>query len=51
VGRIRQLSDDKQEYLKLVDTIIIDEVSMVRADLLDQMDQVLRRTLMTDEPF
>jgi len=32
----------RRELLKLLDTIVIDEVSMVRADLMDGIDQMLR---------
>lgn len=34
-----------------VDTIVIDEISMVRADLLDGIDQSLRMNLKNDAPF
>ncbi len=33
------------------DTLIIDEASMLRADLLDAMDHILRISTHTDEPF
>lgn len=36
---------------KKVDLIIIDEVSMVRADIIDGMDMVLRKARRTTEPF
>ncbi len=39
-GKIRKLRDFKK--IKSLDMIIIDEVSMVRADLLDAMDQFFR---------
>lgn len=51
IFKIKELTEEKKEYLRLVDTIVIDEISMVRADLLDQVDQILKRTLMSDEPF
>ncbi|NOT73641.1 MAG: AAA family ATPase [Cyclobacteriaceae bacterium] len=37
--------------LKKLDTLIIDEISMVRADLLDGIDQSLRLNLENDLPF
>ena len=36
------MSADKKELLRELDLLIIDEVSMVRADLLDAIDTVLR---------
>jgi GTPase SAR1 family protein len=37
--------------IKNIDRIIIDEISMVRADLLDIIDYILRRTRKKDLPF
>lgn len=51
ISRIKQLDQDKIEILKHIDTIIIDEASMVRVDLIDLMDQILKRSLMTNNPF
>ncbi|NTV28464.1 MAG: AAA family ATPase [Candidatus Omnitrophica bacterium] len=42
-GKIRKLPKDQQRLLKEVDAIVIDEVSMVRADLLDCVDRSLRK--------
>ncbi|MFK8059185.1 MAG: ATP-dependent RecD-like DNA helicase [Polaribacter sp.] len=39
----RRFSKTKIDIIKSLDLIIIDEISMVRADLLDGIDQVLRR--------
>ncbi|MFT7184223.1 MAG: ATP-dependent DNA helicase PIF1 [Oceanicoccus sp.] len=39
------------EILKNLDVIVIDEVSMVRADLMDCVDEALRHFLQTSEPF
>lgn len=39
------------EILKHLDVIVIDEVSMVRADLMDCIDEALRHFLQTSEPF
>lgn len=40
--KIKRLSDKKSKIYKSLDTIIIDEISMVRADLLDCVDKFLR---------
>ena len=42
---------DKIEIFKKVDMIIIDEISMVRADLMDGIDKSLRLHRNSDEPF
>ncbi len=39
----RKFSKKKIDIIKSLDLLIIDEISMVRADLLDGIDQVLRR--------
>jgi ATP-dependent DNA helicase PIF1 len=44
-------SHPKMRILKKMDSLIIDEVSMVRADLLDGIDQSLRLNLENDVPF
>ena len=41
IRRVRSASDERSIYKKL-DTIVIDEISMVRADLLDCVDKFLR---------
>ncbi len=40
-----------KDKLKGVKIIVIDEISMVRADLLDRIDQSLRENMENDEPF
>jgi hypothetical protein len=47
------LQPDSKLYtlLKRIDTLVIDEISMVRADLLDAIDARLRAACRTDEPF
>ena len=40
-----------KSLLKLVDTIIVDEVSMVRCDIVDAMDCILRQVMSTNQPF
>ncbi len=44
-------SKQKINILKSLDLLVIDEVSMVRADLLDAIDDVLRRYQNRDKPF
>lgn len=41
----------KKRLLRSVDVIVIDEVSMVRADMMDAMDMILRRVRKVDAPF
>lgn len=41
----------KREVLENTDVLIIDEVSMVRGDLMDNIDRALRRNLRVDLPF
>lgn len=38
----KKTSKDKRELIQKIDMIVIDEVSMLRADLLDHIDQMLR---------
>ena len=38
----KKIKDDKKNLYKMITTIVIDEVSMVRADLLDCVDKFLR---------
>ena len=40
-----------KDLFKKIDAIVIDEISMVRADLMDCMDIFLRRVTETSEPF
>jgi ATP-dependent DNA helicase PIF1 len=39
------------EIVKKIDTLVIDEVSMVRADLMDAIDSLLRQARENDTPF
>lgn len=48
---IFKLSREKINILKSIDLLVIDEVSMVRADLLDGIDEVLRRYKVRSKPF
>jgi PIF1-like helicase/Helix-turn-helix domain/HRDC domain len=42
---------EKQNIIRSLDLLVIDEISMVRADLLDGVDSVLRRYRRSDQPF
>jgi GTPase SAR1 family protein len=46
-----KLSREKVNIIKSLDLIVIDEISMVRADLLDAVDSILRRHKDRDKPF
>lgn len=45
------ISYDNKSLLQHVDTIIIDEVSMLRCDIVDGMDRCLRSVLNNNSPF
>lgn len=45
------VSPNKYQTLRKTDTIIIDEASMVRSDMVDGMDRCLRQTFDTNMPF
>ncbi|WP_419802025.1 HRDC domain-containing protein [Mucilaginibacter sp.] len=47
----KQLNREKINLLKSLDLLVIDEISMVRADVLDAMDEVLRRYRSRNQPF
>ena len=44
-------SKEKRSIIKTIDILIIDEISMVRSDLLDAIDSVLRRFRNRHKPF
>ena len=44
-------SKEKRKIIKTLDLLIIDEISMVRADVLDAIDSVMRRFRDHDKPF
>ena len=48
---IFRVSKEKQRILRTLDLLVIDEISMVRADLLDSVDMVLRRSRDRSKPF
>jgi len=50
-GEVHKLNNEKIRIIKSLDLLVIDEISMVRADLLDQVDEVLRRFRDKTKPF
>ncbi|BBO82641.1 helicase [Desulfosarcina ovata subsp. sediminis] len=46
-----RFSREKVDIIKNLDLLVIDEISMVRADLLDGVDSVLRRYRRREQPF
>lgn len=50
-ARQRKFSGEKIRVIKGLDLLVIDEISMVRADLLDGIDEVLRRYKNAFQPF
>lgn len=49
--RYRSLRKERIKIIRTLDLMIIDEISMVRADLLDAVDMTLRRYRRNDKPF
>jgi RecA/RadA recombinase len=47
----KQLRKSKVDVIRTLDLLIIDEISMVRADLLDAVDAVMRRYRRSSRPF
>ena len=47
----RRLRKDKIKIIRTLELLVIDEISMVRADLLDAVDMVLRRYRHSSQPF
>ncbi len=45
------MNNRKISVIKTLELLVIDEISMVRADLLDSVDQVLRRYRRSNKPF
>ena len=46
-----RFSKEKIRVIRSIDTLVIDEISMVRADLLDAIDNALRRYRRSNAPF
>ena len=51
LSRQRKFSKKKVNLIRSIDLLIIDEISMVRADLLDSIDDVLKRFRDRNKPF
>lgn len=49
--RYRSLRKERARIIRTLDLLIIDEISMVRADLLDAVDMTLRRYRRSEKPF
>ena len=49
--RYRSLRKERIKIIRTLDLLIIDEISMVRADILDAVDMTLRRYSRNDLPF
>lgn len=50
-GEYGTMNPDKISIVRTIDTIIVDEVSMVRCDIVDAMDRTLRRIRHSSVPF
>ena len=50
-GYKRKFSREKINLIKCIDLLVIDEISMVRADVLDSIDEVLRKYRNRSKPF
>ncbi|MDD3877074.1 MAG: helix-turn-helix domain-containing protein [Bacteroidales bacterium] len=48
---VKRFSREKINLIKSIDLLVIDEISMVRADMLDAVDEVLRRYRNRNKPF
>ncbi len=51
INNLYNLTVGRNPVVKLIDTIVIDEISMVRCDLLDMVDDVLRHYRKSTAPF
>lgn len=51
IGSVGTINQERYNIIKNVDTIIIDEVSMVRCDIIDAIDATLRDCLHSNIPF
>lgn len=49
--RMRSLRKERVRILRTLDLLIIDEISMVRVDILDAIDDTLKRYRRNDRPF
>ena len=51
LGSVGKINQERYSIIKKADTIIIDEVSMVRCDIIDAIDATLRDCLHSNAPF
>jgi len=51
INNVKALTWNKLKVLKKTDVIIIDEISMVRTDLLDLVDMIIKKSLKTNTVF
>ena len=49
--KYRSLKKERMKIIRTLDLLIIDEISMVRSDILDAVDMTLRRYRRNDKPF
>ncbi len=49
--KFQRLSKVKKELIRSIELLVIDEISMVRADTLDGVDDILRRERDSNKPF
>ncbi len=50
-AHLHRFNTEKRNIIRSLELLIIDEISMVRADLLDGIDRVLRRFRYNEQPF
>ena len=50
-AQFQKIRGTKLKIMRTLDLLVIDEISMVRADVLDAVDAVLRRTRRSSKPF
>lgn len=50
-GTLGKLNEARAQTIRHADTIIIDEVSMLRCDIVDAIDYTLRKTMKNTRPF
>lgn len=50
-AQYRRFNKEKIRIIRSLDLLVIDEISMVRADMMDGIDETLRRFRRNDEPF
>lgn len=51
LAKTQKLRTDKRKVMQELELLVIDEISMVRADLLDAIDMTLRRVRRSPNPF